>query len=194
VEVNRRMELESFSVDPKDSHHGRDAILKKAFSYREGLLAFAYAGLRDWSLAEDVVQDAFLVIMDKWQDFEEGTSCFSWACKIVQYKTMEACRKKSKNAKHVEVQFCEHLGEAVSRLYSEEYELEAMRMRQALGECMKKLSAESIDILYEYCDGSLSCEDMARSRNRSVNAIRLIVSRVKKQLRYCVDFRLRELA
>lgn len=54
----------------------RDGVVKSAFRYRNALLSHAFAMLRGWSLAEDTVQDAFIVVMNKWTDFRPGTSLY----------------------------------------------------------------------------------------------------------------------
>ena len=74
----------------------RDDIVKSAFQYRDALLGYAYAMLRSWTLAEDVVQEAFLVVMNKWQDLKDEQGIFLWVRQIVHFKTLEAIRSRGR--------------------------------------------------------------------------------------------------
>src|SRR5260221_10385754 len=72
----------------------RDLVVKGAFQHREALLSYAFALLRDWVKAEDIVQDAFIVVMNKWAEFRPGSSLFLWVRQIVHFKALEAARTK----------------------------------------------------------------------------------------------------
>src|SRR6185295_13077574 len=72
----------------------RDEVVKGAFRHREAFLSYAFALLRDWVRAEDVVQDAFIVVMNKWAEFQPGTSLFLWTRQIVHFKALEAVRAR----------------------------------------------------------------------------------------------------
>ena len=54
------------------------------------------AAVRDWAQAEDALQEAYLVVMNKWQDFRPGTSVYSWTRRIVHYKAMEIIKKRKR--------------------------------------------------------------------------------------------------
>src|SRR3954470_23841389 len=46
--------------------------------------------------AEDLLQEVFLVITRKASQFEEGTNFFAWACTIARYKLLESIRRRSR--------------------------------------------------------------------------------------------------
>lgn len=74
----------------------RDDVVKAAFQYRDALLSYSYAMLRSWTLAEDVVQEAYLVVMNKWQDLKDEGGIFLWVRQIVHFKTLEAIRARGR--------------------------------------------------------------------------------------------------
>ena len=55
---------------------------------------------------------------------------------------------------------------------------------------MSRLDNDSIELLLGFYRERLRCEDMASARRRSVNAIRLALSRTRARLRDCVRSRL----
>ena len=166
----------------------REAVVKEAFQFREALLSYAFALLRDWVRAEDVVQDAFIVVMNKWADFKPGTSLFLWVRQIVHFKVLEAARAKKMSP--VEEELLAKVAASMQRGLDEQIaDLQRLKS-QALQRCMSHLDPRSADLLSGFYTESMSCESLAQLHKRSVNAVRLSLSRLRKQLHDCVERRL----
>jgi RNA polymerase sigma-70 factor, ECF subfamily len=166
----------------------RDEVVKGALQHREALLSYAFALLRDWVRAEDAVQDAFIVVMNKWAEFTPGTSLFLWVRRIVHFKTLEAARKKRMSP--VEEELLARVAASMQRGLDEEIARLQRLKRQALQRCMSLLDPKSAGLLTGFYTESLSCENLAQLQRRSVNAVRLALSRLRKQLQDCVARRL----
>lgn len=162
----------------------RDEIVKGAFQHREALLSYAFALLRDWVRAEDVVQDAFIVVMNKWAEFRPGTSLFLWVRQIVHFKSLEALRAKKMSP--VEEELLSRVAASMQRGVDEQIANVQRLRRLALQRCMAHLDARSAGLLSGFYTQSMSCETLAQVQRRSVNAIRLSLSRLRKQLHDCV--------
>ena len=162
----------------------RDEIVKGAFQHREALLSFAFALLRDWVKAEDVVQDAFIVVMNKAAEFRPGTSLFLWVRQIVHFKALEAARAKKMSP--VEEELLARVAASMERGLDEQIAQIQRLRRQALQRCMAHLDARSAGLLSGFYTQSMSCESLALVQRRSVNAVRLSLSRLRKQLHDCV--------
>ncbi|MBI3858161.1 MAG: sigma-70 family RNA polymerase sigma factor [Planctomycetes bacterium] len=162
----------------------RDDVVKGAFRHREALLSYAFALLRDWVKAEDVVQDSFIVVMNKWAEFRPGTSLFLWVRQIVHFKSLEAARAKKLTPVEEELLAC--VAASMQRGLDEKIaDLQRLR-RQALQRCISHLDPRSAGLLSGFYAESLSCESLAQLHRRSVNAVRLSLSRLRKQLHDCV--------
>ena len=162
----------------------RDEVVKGAFQHRDALLSTAFALLRDWVKAEDVVQDAFIVVMNKWADFRPGTSLFLWVRQIVHFKALEAARARKMSP--VEEDLLMRVAASMERGLDEEIADRQRLRRQALQRCMAHLDPKSAGLLSGFYTESLSCESLAQLQRRSVNAVRLALSRLRKQLQECV--------
>src|SRR5438874_10104885 len=57
------------------------------------LRGFLLSIVSDFSLVDDVVQEAFLVVTAKAGDFERGTNFRAWAWTIARYKALQALEK-----------------------------------------------------------------------------------------------------
>jgi RNA polymerase sigma-70 factor (ECF subfamily) len=163
---------------------GRDEVVKGAFQHRDALLSYAFALLRDWVRAEDAVQDSFIVVMNKWAEFRAGTSLFLWVRQIVHFKALEAARKKKMSP--VEEELLARVAASMRRSLDEEISHRQLLRRQALQRCMSHLDAKSAGLLSGFYTESQSCESLAQAQRRSANAIRLALSRLRKQLHDCV--------
>jgi RNA polymerase sigma-70 factor (ECF subfamily) len=168
----------------------RDEIVKTAFKFRDALMSYSFAFLRDWARAEDVVQDAYIIVMNQWQDFQEGTSLYAWIRQIVHNKSMEAVRARSREVSGVDETLLALVSKALGT-YLDEREADRQRaMRQALQHCMGLLDRRSINLLNGFYARSRSCEAIANGQGRSVNAIRLALSRLRRRLYDCMVRRL----
>lgn len=165
---------------------GRDEVVKAAFQFRDALMSYAFALLRDWSRAEDLVQDTFIVVMNKWSDFRPGTSVFLWVRQIVHNKAMEAFRSRSRSASAVDDELLAQVASSVQSHLDDEAADRQRLMRQALHRCMSSLNKRAVGLLAGFYGRSQSCEAIAQVQNRSVNAIRLSLSRLRKQLHECM--------
>ena len=72
----------------------RDQVLKAARSCQSALVAYAYAMLTDYAAAEDVVQNALLVVARRHEDFEEGSSMLAWCRSIVRSEVLAHLSKR----------------------------------------------------------------------------------------------------
>ena len=72
------------------SEDQRDRVLHAAFQHRSELLAYARALLGNYAAAEDTVQEAMLVVGQKYDHFEEGTSIVASCRSIVRFEVLRA--------------------------------------------------------------------------------------------------------
>jgi RNA polymerase sigma-70 factor (ECF subfamily) len=165
----------------------RDRILKEAFQHRDALLTQAFAMLRDWGSAEDVVQDAFLVVVNKSDQFQEGTSVYAWSRQIVRNKALEAIRKRARQIPVEEDQLQSVVSETLDAHLTLAKAEDLRERREALEDCMSKLKKLPLDLLVGFYWQRQSCQALAQTHRRSENSIRLMLSRTRKQLRGCVD-------
>ncbi len=71
--------------------------------------------VRDRVLADDVVQEAAIVALGKWEQFKPGTSFRAWMGQIVRYVAFNHSRsERRRRASGMEPAAVEHLAEAVS--------------------------------------------------------------------------------
>jgi RNA polymerase sigma-70 factor (ECF subfamily) len=165
----------------------RDEIVKAAFGYRGALLSHAFGMLRDWTLAEDVVQDAFIVVMNKWEEFRPGTSLYAWLRQIVHFKACEALRDRCRApATPVDEALLAQVAATLEEHFDEEIAERQGLMHRALRRCLSFLNSRAMGIISGFYGEARSCESIAQAQRRSVNAIRLSLARLRRKLHECM--------
>ena len=65
-------------------------IMQLALEHRSRIWAFLMGLSKDPNVAEDLFQSTYLVICEKWQQFEPGTNFPAWALKIARYEYLKS--------------------------------------------------------------------------------------------------------
>lgn len=167
-----------------------ESLLRSAFKYQDALVSYAYALLQDWALAQDAVQEAFIVLQRKHADFNPGANVYTWTRQIVRFEALNLLRSRRKESCFVD----EELFSLVEQQFEKHLDLEAVGMlesrKAALQYCLARLDHESLTLLLGFYKDAMPCERLAALHRRSVNAIRLALSRIRGKLRECVRHRL----
>ena len=80
------------------------------------LLRFAQSQLRNDSLAEDVVSETFLAILEKPDSFEGRSTLRTYATGILKFKIIDVLRKRGREV-HIEPQDDQSVDEAIDAMF-----------------------------------------------------------------------------
>ncbi len=166
--------------------------MKQAYRYQSALAAYAYSLCRDWSEAEDIVHDALLVLMEKWESYNPEFSVYTWVRKMVYFKTLEHLRARNRHILTGENDLFESVRLAMEMDVSEEAVKELSAQMHFLDKCVEQLGAAAKNVLVSYYWKNQSCSDIADRLKRSVNSIWLSLSRIRKSLKDCVERQMNE--
>lgn len=166
-------------------------LVEEAFVFKNSMVAYAFAIVKDWSAAEDVVQDSYIVVIEKQSKFKAGTSLSQWIKRIVFLKCMESLRK-SKKLTLVGDESLEALIARVIESNSSEDEMSILEMKKyALKDCMKVLKVEIIKMIHSFYWERRSIRDIANQLGITENTIRLRLLKYRKSLKACMIKRLK---
>ena len=180
----------SKSLSPANSSSTAEDLLRSAFKYQDALVSYAYGLLQDWALAQDAVQEAFIVLQKKHAEFRPEANVFTWARQIVRFEALNIIRSRQREACFVD----EELFSLVDQQFERHLDLDAIgaleSRKAALQHCMARLDQDSVSLVLGFYKDALSCERLAEARRKSVNAVRLSLSRIRTKLRECVQQKL----
>lgn len=164
----------------KESRYG--LFLKLYRQNESALFGFIVKLIPNFSIAEDIMQEALVVMWDKFDTFQEGTSFLAWSKQIARYKVMNFIRKD----KDIEVvHFSESLTDKIAEVddgiscYDIYYE--------AMHKCVDKLKESNKKIVHLRYIKNMKVKDIARTMGATSNSLSKQVARIHYMLRKCID-------
>ena len=145
-----------------------------------GVRAFILSLNPDFTEAEDLVQEVFLVVTRKAQEFQEGTNFFAWVCTIARFKLLEAMRRRARAQ-----DLSEEVIEALCAVNPEEH-FEDSRVT-ALQHCLEKLAPKARQMMHLRYYAEHSPAEIARVVSWTPNAVRVALSRARSVLQQCLE-------
>jgi RNA polymerase sigma-70 factor, ECF subfamily len=133
--------------------------------------------------ADDVLQEASLVLWDKFDAGQPPADFAAWACRIAYFKVLDFCKKRQRSRVVFSQAMLERLAEtAVEQAAS----LQLDERRRALAGCVEKLSPRDRDLLAcRFAEGATTQSTAARV-GRSVDAVYKALARIRQALFDCV--------
>jgi len=166
----------------------RRKVMRLALEHRSRLWGFLMGLTKDPQKAEDLFQNTYLVLCEKWSQYRPGTDFLAWARQIARFEFLASVDPGRRPFITVEAEVLESALEAAPR---GEEGSDAER-REALARCLQDLprsrTRRALELRYgEGRPGS----SVARELGISVNALYTLLSRARKALQECIERRLR---
>ncbi len=162
-------------------------VMKAALQHQDALQAYAYGITRDWALAEDVVQNAFVIVMEKWTAFQPGTSAYHWTRAIVRLKALELLRARNREQPEEESVLHALTEQAMDTYMDEDAAQRQKELLRKLQRCMQQVTGRSLELVLQFYWKRLTYEQLAVQFNASVEGVRKNLYRVRRALQECVE-------
>ena len=165
------------------------SVLRAALQYQDAMLTVAYGLLRDWSLAEDAVQESFVLVTKRWADFRAGTSLYAWVRAVVRLKALEV-RRTRRREHPVEDERLEGIVDRALEAHLDEASAARQQGLMAhLRRCMDEVGRMPARLLHGFYVEGRSYEQLAGLHAMTLEAVRKALYRMRKQLRECAERR-----
>ena len=162
----------------------REEILRQAFRYQDLLETYAYAWLNDWNLCKDAVQETFIQVSEKWEEIDENR-LLPWLKTVTKRRAIDIIRKRNRMVHREDLM---NLVDGHFQTYLNDDLLEkSNKMRGKLQKCLSKLRPENLKLLLGFYDKRLSTDKLAELVNKSPNAVRILLHRIRHQLKRCIS-------
>lgn len=180
-------------------HHQSD-LASELDALRPTLMRFALLQLRDHAMAEDIVQDALIAVLEKPASFAGQSSLRTYVTAIMKYKIIDALRA-GKRMQQIAPQEDQTEHDVVDALFSANGH--AHTMPQSWGDpaatlqqqdffrvleiCLEKLPAQTarIFMMREWLE--LETEEICKELDISATNAWVILYRARVRLRECLD-------
>ncbi|MEO1973334.1 MAG: sigma-70 family RNA polymerase sigma factor [Pirellulaceae bacterium] len=154
-------------------------------AHQHRLLSYIVSLLGDAESAWDVLQETNRVLLEKRDEFREGSSFLNWGLTVAQFQTMAWLRDRQRSRLIVTSELIELMAEDAIAI-----EAEADSQQQALRHCMESLSHGHRELIHLRYAKSQRLVDLAEQTGRSVNALKQLFFRLRSSLANCIEQRL----
>ena len=165
--------------------------MKGALEYRAELTAYARSLLGNYTAAEDAVQEAMLVVVKKFDQFQEGTSILAWCRSIVRLEVLRVKQQRQRERTLAERLLDDAIDAAFDEFQTAERRDDAESWRRALERCLERVPKRGRSVLKARFVDELSYQQIGERVGMTLEAVRKALFRIKKQVRSCVETSLR---
>ena len=169
----------------------RDRVLKAALDCRAELIAYARSLLGNYAAAEDVVQEAMLVVVKKFDQFQEGTSILAWCRAIVRLEVLRLKQQSQRERTLAERLLDDAIDAAFEEFQTARRRDDTESWREALERCLGRVPERGQGVLRARFVDELSYQQIAERVGMTIEAVRKALFRLKRQVRSCVETNLR---
>jgi len=176
-------------MDSSDAY--RDRVLKEALECRAELTAYACSLLGSYPAAEDAVQEAMLVVVHKFDQFQEGTSMLAWCRSIVRLEVLRAKQRYQRERSLADRLLDDAIDGAFDEFQKSRRRDDEESWREALEQCFERVPERGQGVLRARFVDELSYEQIGQRVGMTIEAVRKALFRLKRQLRSCVETNMR---
>ena len=166
-------------------------LVKQFLAERDVILGFVLALTRDYDVAEEILQELALVILEEANKQTAVGHFRSWAQGIARRRVADSYRKR--NRRHAIEQLSGSMTDVVCQAFAENEELldrHQDRMK-ALMRCLTRLTGRSRDVIVGFYQQRQSIQQLAEALAWQANSVKVALSRARKLLADCIQVRLR---
>ena len=166
-------------------------LIKPFLENRDAILGFIVAVTRDFDVAEEIFQEAAMVVIEEDRKQTAVANFMAWTREIIRRRIAEYYRKQTKR-RAVE-RPSDELIDVVSLAFSEneaKFDDQQVRMQYLL-ECVKRLAGRSRDVIDGFYGKNKSVREIAASMGWEESSVKVALSRARKVLADCVQQRIR---
>ena len=179
-------------MDKADAERGR--VPKTALDCRAELIFYARSLLGNYAAAEDVVQEAMLVVVKKFDQFQEGTSMLAWCRAIVRLEVLRMRQQWQRERTLAERLLDDAIDAAFDEFQTARRRDDAESWRRRLWNvawsgCRSERGRQGV-LRARFVD-ELSYQQIGERVGMTLEAVRKALFRLKKQVRSCVETKLR---
>jgi RNA polymerase sigma-70 factor (ECF subfamily) len=165
--------------------------IQQYLQLRSEFMGYLYAITRDAELAEEVYQNAAVVIIEKASSDETIRNFRAWAKEVVRRQALHAIRSRETARRHGRATAPELL-EAISATFCEDDSTASLVHKEAaaMQKCVGELPQEKKTLVAMRYEHDASFDEISRKMNSTPAAIQRALSRIRKMLHECTQRRL----
>ncbi len=164
--------------DPAD---GNSEFMRLYMTHESKIRGYVLCMVNNWADTDDIVQEAAIVMMKKFQGFDSPEHFLKWALRVAHFEVMNHVKKRSNRLPL----FSPAVLEAIEEKAAREVQRQDLR-REALQSCIRKLRERDRELLLLRYEVGATTQSVAQAVGRSVEAVYKVLNRIHHQLLMCI--------
>jgi len=176
-------------MNPKDSISPNQHTLRVQslfVQHQPQLRRFIQSLAPDFATADDLLQECFITVSAKANEFELESNFIAWSRSIARFKILALHRDQSRKPSMLSEEVLESLMLSAPSFESEAQE-EQSGVLETLRQCLGKLAPAAREIIHLRYFSQWGPAEISRVRDCSQNAINVTLARSREALRRCVE-------
>lgn len=164
---------------------GKNKLFLRLFLQNQRrLYAYIFTLLPNRTDADDVLQEASLVMWDKFDPQRPPNDFVAWGCRIAYFKVLDLYKRTQRSR----VRFSQAMLERVAETAAEQAAaLQLDDRREALASCVQKLPPRDRELLVRRFAEGATTQSASEQTGRSVEAVYKAVAKLRQVLFDCVQ-------
>lgn len=162
---------------PDEKHHLAQ-VQRLFIDHQPALRSYVLSIVRDFVLAQDVVQETFLALTRKAAQFDLATNFLAWACSVARFEALAALRRANRPALSEET---------LELLLASEAAAAPDYRTDWLSRCLARLTPTVQKMLRLRYEDALKPGEIAKLIGWTPNAVCVATSRARMELRQCIE-------
>jgi RNA polymerase sigma-70 factor (ECF subfamily) len=172
----------SSPVERTDAMQRTEEFIRLFTKCEPRIFAYILTLVRNFSDADDVLQQTNLVMWRKFDEFQPGTDFVSWGHRIAHLEVLALRKRKQCDA----LLFSDEFVEVVARDMDERNDTLEARQK-ALAACLEKLKARDRNLVQFRYQPDATTQSAAEHVGRSVDAVYKALNRIRQSLWECIN-------
>lgn len=164
----------------------RDRVHAMFVQHSPRIRGFILSIQPNMSRADDVLQETFLTVSSKADEFVSGTNFIAWACSIARFKVLEDSKRTQRSTSLLAPEVIEAVCATHAPLAAEDHDAQL----GALQQCMSSLSPHTrraIELRYARAH---TAPEIATLLGWTTDSVYVVLSRARGALLKCISARL----
>lgn len=163
----------------------RRVFLQLFMNSQKSIYAYILSMVHNKSDAEDLAQETALLMWDKFDEFEQGTSFTAWGIKIARYRVLSYYKSKKEIKR-----FDNDLLNEISERFQHKADEVKLRL-DALEQCLEKLSKRDRELIRIHYEMGFKITQLKNIIGGSIHVLYRTMARIHDLLHRCVNRTLR---
>lgn len=163
-------------------------FVRRILKYKNALEAMLTAMVGDSNVADDLFQEAAIIMLQKRDQIDADGNFLAWGRAIAFNVVRDYRKKRARQKVHaLDDQALEYIAEAFDHFEDDDFDAR----RKALRACSEKLPPLQRDLLRRRYESNMSIDELAAGMERSRGAVETALYRIRRALFDCIEQRLR---